>query len=306
VNLRIGQVPGLVLADTYWMRVHLELRQSGQLHPCLWDFSAPNDQAVKKERRTVIGDLAIVQDELESDSATRNGAVLVKIMCFWLTLMAAGNDAATVVPGDAKAFTAGGYGKATAPDGTEYYLFVDWPELFQYYMMMVAVSATLLPFQLIELHVWYCKQTNANMSATGNNVSSALMAVMAMAPAAQAANMVLTSKGRSHEPTGNLEVQLKASRTENAKLQQRLQGADGSGGGGGNGPGGGGNGPGGVSGPGGKGGRGGGGGGAFAEYRDKTCGDFTGCGSRSHGLYECERTNRGRRERSPDGRAGDR
>ena len=176
----------------------------------------------------MIGDLAIVQDELESDSATRNGAVLVKIMCFWLTLMAAGNDAATVVPGDAKAFTAGGYGKATAPDGTEYYLFVDWPELFQYYMMMVAVSATLLPFQLIELHVWYCKQTNANMSATGNNVSSALMAVMAMAPAAQAANMVLTSKGRSHEPTGNLEVQLKASRTENAKLQQRLQGADGS------------------------------------------------------------------------------
>jgi hypothetical protein len=173
VNLRIGQVPGLVLADTYWMRVHLELRQSGQLHPCLWDFSAPNDQAVKKERRTVIGDLAIVQDELESDSATRNGAVLVKIMCFWLTLMAAGNDAATVVPGDAKAFTAGGYGKATAPDGTEYYLFVDWPELFQYYMMMVAVSATLLPFQLIELHVWYCKQTNANMSATENNVSSA-------------------------------------------------------------------------------------------------------------------------------------
>ena len=84
------------------------------------------------------------------------------------------------------------------------------------------------------------------------------------------------------------------------------------------------NGPGGVSGSGGKGGRGGGGGGAFAEYRDKTCGDFNlrngcgrgpgcrfehvyrGCGSRSHGLYECEKTNRGRRERSPDGRAGDR
>jgi hypothetical protein len=66
------------------------------------------------------------------------------------------------------------------------------------------------------------------------------MTVMAMAPAAQAANMVLTSKRRSHEPTGNLEEQLKASRTENAKLQQRIQRANGSGGGCGNGPGGGG------------------------------------------------------------------
>jgi hypothetical protein len=30
---RIGQFPGHVLADTYWMKVHSEIRQSGQLHP---------------------------------------------------------------------------------------------------------------------------------------------------------------------------------------------------------------------------------------------------------------------------------
>ena len=190
-NLRIGAQPTLLLAEKHYGNVWSSLREAGRLHSCLWDFSAVNDSEGKTERRTQIGDLSLVQNEQAGVEAMRNGAILVQIMSFLLTIMvAADGAAATAVPGNDKAFTAGAYGRVTAADGAEVLLFVDWPELFQYYMMMVAASAHVTPLQYKALHKWYFEQVNANMSATGNNISSALMAVMAMAPATQAAASV--------------------------------------------------------------------------------------------------------------------
>ena len=72
----------------------------------------------------------------------RNGAISVRIMRFLLTIMvAADGAAATAVPGNDEAFTAGAYRRVTAADGAELLLFEDWPGLFQYYMMTVAVSS---------------------------------------------------------------------------------------------------------------------------------------------------------------------
>ena len=190
-NLRIGAQASLVLAEKHFIHVWHAIREEGQLHHSLWDFSAAHDGSGKTERRTIIGDMALIQDEQAGEEAMRTGAISVQIMRFLLTIMvAADGAAATAVPGNDKAFTAGAYGRVTAADGAELLLFVDWPELFQYYMMMVTVSSHVTPPQFKALHKWYFEQANANMGATGNNISSALMAVMAMAPAMQAAATV--------------------------------------------------------------------------------------------------------------------
>ena len=117
---------------------------SGSLDSCTAACGTfcPRTSAGKTERRTQIGDLSLVQDEEAGEEAMRNGAISVRIMRFLLTIMvAADGAAATAVPGNDEAFTAGAYRRVTAADGAELLLFEDWPGLFQYYMMTVAVSS---------------------------------------------------------------------------------------------------------------------------------------------------------------------
>lgn len=69
--------------------------------------------------------------------------------------MMAGNDAAAAVPDRLNRFTTGEFGKATPEGGAAYLIYVDWPEFFLYYMMMVKMSAYLSPSQLKDLYEWY-------------------------------------------------------------------------------------------------------------------------------------------------------
>ena len=181
--IRVRIPPEAVLAESLFNKIWCEIRDSGQVHTILSDFSAPNDAKSKTEKSTSFGEsFRVVHEEVEGEEAMRIGVIIQQLMRFMITLMAAGGVEVAPVPGNPQAFTKGEYGKVSE-QGRDYYMYCDWPELFQYFMMMVGVSSALPPTDLKALHVWYMRQVNENMRNTGNNVSSALMFVMSQTPA---------------------------------------------------------------------------------------------------------------------------
>jgi hypothetical protein len=113
--------------------------------------------------------------------------------------MMAGNDAAAAVPDRLNRFTTGEFGKATPEGGAAYLIYVDWPEFFLYYMMMVKMSCISRRRSLKT-----CTSGTSTGCAAWETLPSALMAVMAthQAPPIVASAMATPSKAAGEASAG--------------------------------------------------------------------------------------------------------